>query len=433
MYKEVLKKIILDKQNEIPFNLISREDSLPINCGSIVTVPGVRRCGKTSKMKLVINSLVQNGLDKSLILWVGFDDERLFDMQVSDLEEVLDAYRELYPETELKNVQMFFDEIQNIKNWELFIIRVFKNYCSHIFISGSNAKLLSSEIATELRGWGLEYTTFPLSFKEYCAFNNLDTQCITESQNAKLKKLWEQYNSDGAFPEIALTETKEIKEKRLQGYYNAMLLRDLAERHSISNTKALRYFIKRLMNNISKPTSINAIYNDMRSLGVKITKDVLYDWADYVCECFMFIKVPKYTHSLSEEQRTLSKYYFIDNGMRQCVLLPQSNDNGKLLENSVLLHLARKSKTNEKIFYYQGSKECDFVVQSEDSIKELIQVCWDISDADTKKRELDGILEAAKVTDCNNLYIITHSTEESITINEQTIHIIPAYKWMLGI
>ena len=431
MIRDTIKSLIIAKQREIPFSMIERETKLPIKSQSIVTVVGVRRCGKSSQMQLSINALVEKGVPPEAILWVGFDDERLAGMKATDLEEVLEAYRELYPSQDLKDVFMFFDEIQLIDNWELFVIRVFKSYCKNIFISGSNAKMLSQEIATTLRGWSIEEKIYPLSFVEYCQFTGTKTHHLTEQETTYLRLKWDEYYTESAFPEIVLTELKSLRDKKLQAYFDVMLFRDLVERHNIGNTSVLRYFIKRLMNNLTKPTSINAIYNDIKSQGFKISKDDLYLWADYACECFMFLRLSKFTPSLIEEQQSLRKYYFIDNGLRQAVLLPQSDDNGKLLENAVLLHLHRHLHPLDKITYYSGNKECDFVVQQEQQVKALYQVCWEMQETTTWQREMDGIIEASTMTKCDNLFIITHHDEEVIQQNGKTVKVIPAWKWML--
>lgn len=431
MVKDTIKSLIVTKQKEIPFPVMERDGELPLNSQSIVTVVGVRRCGKSFKMQLTINALVEKGLSPEAVLWVGFDDERLSGMNVSDLDKVLEAYRELYPTQDLKDVYMFFDEIQPIANWELFVMRVFKSYCKNIFVSGSNAKMLSQEIATTLRGWSIEEKTYPLSFMEYCQFTGIKTHHLTEQETTILRLKWDEYCMESAFPEIVLTELKSLRDKKLQSYFDAMLFRDLVERHNISNTGVLRYFIKRLMNNLTKPTSINAIYNDIKSQGFKISKDDLYLWADYVCECFMFLRISKYTPSLIEEQQSLRKYYFIDNGLRQAVLLPQSDDNGKLLENAVLLHLNRRLQPFDKITYYSGTKECDFIVQHEQRAKALYQVCWDMQDTLTRQREIEGIIEASRMTKCDNLFIITHDNEDTIIQDGKTINMIPAWKWMM--
>ena len=432
MNRDVFKQLIVLHQSHIPFSLNEREEHLPLHAEQIITIPGVRRSGKSSKMKLVINDLVKAGVSPQNILWMGFDDERLADMSQQDLNEILEAYRELYPTTPLSEVYMFFDELQLIEGWELFVMRIHKSYCKHIYISGSNAKMLSQEIATSLRGWALEYRTYPLSFAEYCHFLAIPTERLNEQQTTQLRLAWDDYNRYGGFPEVVLTPDRLLRDKLLQTYYNAMLFRDLVERHSISSIGVLRYFIKRIMNNVTKPTSINSLYNDIRSQGLKISKDELYKWADYLCESFMFIRIPRYTPSLIAEETGLKKYYFIDNGMRQNILLPHSQDEGKLLESSVLLHLCRRCGELEKVTYFLKEKECDFVLQREDQVLQLIQVCWQMEDAETRAREIAGLLEARKVTHCDNLYIITHHQEETIEQDGWTIHVVPAWKWMLA-
>ena len=431
MNRDVFKQLIVLHQSHIPFSLNEREEHLPLHAEQIITIPGVRRSGKSSKMKLVINDLVKAGVSPQNILWMGFDDERLADVSQQDLNEILEAYRELYPTTPLSEVYMFFDELQLIEGWELFVMRIHKSYCKHIYISGSNAKMLSQEIATSLRGWALEYRTYPLSFAEYCHFLAIPTERLNEQQTTQLRLAWDDYNRYGGFPEVVLTPDRLLRDKLLQTYYNAMLFRDLVERHSISSIGVLRYFIKRIMNNVTKPTSINSLYNDIRSQGLKISKDELYKWADYLCESFMFIRIPRYTPSLIAEETGLKKYYFIDNGMRQNILLPHSQDEGKLLESSVLLHLCRRCGELEKVTYFLKEKECDFVLQHEDIVLQLIQVCWQMEDAETRAREIAGLLEARKVTHCDNLYIITHHQEETIEQDGWTIHVVPAWKWML--
>ena len=432
MNRDVFKQLIVLHQSHIPFSLNEREEHLPLHAEQIITIPGVRRSGKSSKMKLVINDLVKAGVSPQNILWMGFDDERLADMSQQDLNEILEAYRELYPTTPLSEVYMFFDELQLIEGWELFVMRIHKSYCKHIYISGSNAKMLSQEIATSLRGWALEYRTYPLSFAEYCHFLAIPTERLNEQQTTQLRLAWDDYNRYGGFPEVVRTPDRLLRDKLLQTYYNAMLFRDLVERHSISRIGVLRYFIKRIMNNVTKPTSINSLYNDIRSQGLKISKDELYKWADYLCESFMFIRIPRYTPSLIAEETGLKKYYFIDNGMRQNILLPHSQDEGKLLESSVLLHLCRRCGELEKVTYFLKEKECDFVLQHEDIVLQLIQVCWQIEDNETREREIAGLLEAHKVTHCDNLSIITHQQEETIQQDGLTIHVVPAWKWMLA-
>ena len=432
MRKDTIKSLIALKQHEVPFDVIQRDEKLPTNRKKIITIPGVRRCGKSTMMMIAINSLIESGVPAQNILWIGFDDERLRKMTSDDLDEVITSYMEMYSDLPIKDVHMFFDEIQIIEGWEYFILRVYKNYCKNIYICGSNATMLSTELGTALRGYPLEYKTYPLSFNEYCRFKGVNTESYLEQDKAKIRNAFAEYNHASAFPEVVLTVSETEKLQLLNGYFDTMLLKDIAEHYRITNLPVLRYFVKRIMANLTKPTSIFAIYNDIKSQGLRIGKDELYKWADYTCDVFMFIRIPKYERSLAKEQKSQKKYYCIDNGLRSAVLLPQSDDNGKLLENTVFLHLNRNLKPADRIFYFQESVECDFVIQRNEHIDELIQVTWDMSDGKTREREIKGILEASKATQCDKLTIVTIDEENSFEINGKTIHVVPAWKWVLG-
>ena len=432
MRKDVIKSLIAIKQSEIPFDVIERDISLPINRKKIITVPGVRRCGKSTMMEIAINELVASGISPERILWLGFDDERLKNMNADELDDVIISYMEMYPNIPIKEIYMFFDEIQLIKDWEFFILRVFKSYCKNIYVCGSNATMLSTELSSALRGYPLEYETYPLSFHEYCRFKNIPTKGFFEQDKARLRTAFEAYNMESAFPEIVLTTSKSEQTKLLQGYFDTMLLKDLVEHYRISNIGVVRYFVKRIMANLTKPTSINAIYKDIKSQGLKVSKDDLYLWADYICDIFMFIRISRYDRSLIKVQKSLDKYYCIDNGLRGAVLMPQSNDNGKSLENIVLLQLNRTKQPSDKITYYQGDKECDFVLQRNENVIQLIQVTWDMTDENTRTREVNGILEASQVTGCNKLFILTKEEENLIEIEGKQIHVLPVWKWLLS-
>ena len=434
MNKLYLKSQIAMRQAEFPTDLKRRENMLPVNSGKIITIPGVRRCGKTSRMENVVNSLLSSGIERERILWVSFDDERLVRMKAEDLDQIIEAYRELYPDIEMSSVYMFFDEIQLIEGWEFFIMRLYKHYSKNIYISGSNATMLGSELKSALRGWPLEEETLPLSFREYCDFNGVMTDSFLEADLAKVRNAFFDYNRDGGFPEVVLTANPFHKTKILQTYFDTMLLKDLVEHYGLSNIEVLRYFLKRIMSNLTKPTSIRSIHGDIKSRGLKVSKDNLYDWANHACNIFMFFRIANYSKSLQKVESSQPKYYCIDNGMRNAVLLPQSDDDGKKLENTVFLQLYRHRTPADQIFYYQGKGECDFVVQRGSEIDRLIQVTWDMSDMNTRQREINGVIEAAEVTGCKNLSIITADTSDEIRLsNGLTIRVIPAWQWLAGI
>lgn len=432
MDKLYLKTQIAMRQAEFPTDLKKRDIPLPINSGRIITIPGVRRCGKSSRMENVVNELLASGVERQRFLWVSFDDERLVQMKSDELDMIIESYREMYPDEDMSQVYVFFDEIQLIDNWEYFVMRLYKHYTKNIYISGSNATMLSSELKSALRGWPEEEETLPLSFREYCEFKGLNTDSWLEEDLAKLRIAFYDYNTEGGFPEVVLTENLLLKSKILQTYFDTMLLKDLVEHYRLSNIEVLRYFLKRIMANLTKPTSIRAIYGDIKSRGLKVSKNDLYDWANHACDIFMFIRIPNYSKSLQKIEASQPKYYCIDNGMRDAVLLPQSNDDGKKLENTVFLQLYRQRLPLDRIFYYQGKGECDFVVQHGTEIEKLIQVTWSMKDDETRRREINGLKEASDVTGCRNLYIVTADESEEIVVDEgRTIHVVPAWRWLL--
>ena len=431
--KETIKSLIALKQQEIPVAYRPREVELPIDSRKIITTVGVRRCGKSTLMELCIERLLKAGVSPRQIVWIGFDDERFEGMQTSDFNSILEAYMELFPDIPIKDVYFFFDEIQRIQAWELFVMRLSKHYSKHIFISGSNADMLSEELNTSLRGWPLEYREYPLSFKEYCQFKDISTDSYLEKDLARLRLAFDAFVREGGYPEVVLESSRVMKDKLLQGYFNAMIFRDMIDRYKLSNPERVKYVIKRLMAGMTKPASVNAIYNDMRSQGRKVTKDDLYDIAEKACSIFLLYRVSKFDLSFKKETSALPKYYCVDNGLRQSVLLPGKDDDGILFENAVFLQLLRNLPDGQKIFYYLGDKECDFVIQTETAVKELIQVCWDMNDEDTRERELNGIREAASLTACGNMTIVTRDSEEDVKDERGTIHVIPAWKWFLGL
>lgn len=427
--KELLKQLIITFQDSLPTDVLPRELSLPIDSKKIITVPGVRRCGKSSLLLLVINQLLNKEITKEHILFLYFDDERL-QFNANNLDEILQAYRELYPNIPLRDVYMFFDEIQMADDWQPFIRRVYEQECKNIFITGSNSRMLSSELSTSLRGRTLQYEEFPLSFKEYCQFIKIDTNYYVAANQAKIINAFKEYLKFGGFPEIVLSQ-EIYKERILQEYFFVMLYKDLIERYEIKNPAPVRYFIKRIMANLTKPTSINRIYNELKSQGVSIGKNTLYDLIEQTETIYLFFSLTKYSLSLIKENSGDKKYYCIDTGLRHILLNSQSEDNGKLLENAVFLHLRRTLLPQESIHYYKEKKECDFLITDQMQVTQLIQVSWDIHDQETRQREIDGLLEASAVTGCQNLIIITFDEEGEIIEQEQQIQIIPLWKWTI--
>lgn len=429
--RNIFQSIIALHQEEIPLSLHERSLQLPLNKQRIVTVTGVRRCGKSSLLHLTINRLLASGVDKEQILYIGFDDERLANMDVNDFDEILQAYRLMYPDRPLSSVYMFFDEIQIVKGWELFVLRVYKSYCKNVYVTGSTAQMLSGEMSSALRGWPDEYTEYPLSFKEFIAFKGVKANRYTEEGAALMANMFKSYLLTGGFPQAVLANVETERVKLLQAYFNTMLFRDMIEHYNISaSPSVVRYFLKRVFNNITKPSSVNNIYNDLKSQGLKLSKDSLYQWLDYACNIFLLHKVPKYSKSIIKQSTSLSKYYVVDFALAKSVLLPQSEEKGKALENAVYMHLARHLNENEQIYYFNEGAECDFVIANDEGVKELIQVCWELDEFNTP-RECGGLCAASAATGCKKASIVTCNQAQSIHYGDLQINVVAAWDFML--
>ena len=412
--KKKIKQIIRDFYLQKPFEVHSRELQLPINTQKIITLMGVRRCGKTSILYETINRLTKT-IDKKRILFFNFEDER-FELNQESLDLILQAYMELYPEIEMKDTYLFFDEIQNVDGWEKFVRRVYDGVSKNIFITGSNSKLLSRDIATSLRGRTITYEVFPLSFREYLAFENIEVDLHSTKSLAFIHNRLEKFLHEGAFPETVLFDER-IREKILQDYYNVMIYKDLIERFEIKNTEALKFFLKRILASSTKLLSINKIYNDLKSSGFKIGKNSLYAYLGYVEDIYLSLTLDKYSQKITTQ--TDKKVYSIDIGFNNTLLYKFSDDIGKSMENAVFLELRRREK---EIYYHTDrTSECDFVVVEKGRVVQAIQVTYEMENEKTRDREFKGLVNACNQYGLNKGFIITY--EEEGTYEEDGVRI----------
>ena len=424
--KQLLKQIIRDFHLSENFDVKPRNIQPPIDTKKIITLIGVRRCGKTSIFYHMINQLIEK-IEKTKILFLNFEDER-FELNSDELDLILQVYMELYPSYKLSECYFFFDEIQNIPNWEKFIRRMYDTISKNIFITGSNSKLLSSEIATSLRGRTLNFEIFPLSFKEYLSFKDIEVDFYSSKSLAFIKNAQESFLKNGSFPEILFLE-EIYANKTLQEYFNVLLYKDLAERYNITNTVALKFFLKRIISSSTKQISINKIFNELKSSGIKIGKNTLYEFLEYVQNIYLALTLQKYDNSLINKELGEKKIYSIDIGLNNATEFRFSDDIGKSLENAVFLELKRKEFD---IYYYRTSKsECDFLVFDKNTISDVIQVTFDMGDENTKSREIKGLIEACKNFDLKSGIIITFDSEDELIENGIKIKIIPFYKWSI--
>lgn len=421
--KEIIKNIILENRHSDLPNFKKRNIIIPLHQNIIISLIGARRSGKTYILYQLINKLLEEGINKNQILFINFEDERL-NLKSENLDLILQAYQEITPEISLNNVYLFFDEIQNITGWEKFVRRIYDTKTRNIFITGSNSKLLSTEIATELRGRTLTYTIYPLNFKEYLSFNNVEPNLYPQKNKSKILYLQQKYMLDGAFPEI-LNFDDFSKKRMLQQYFNVMIFRDIIERYNISNVETLKFFIKKIFASITKPFSVNKAYNDLKSMGYTTSNKYLYEYFDYCNAVFLSQNINKFNFSEIKQEKSDKKAYIIDTGLICAVEFSISQNFGKLFENMVALELL---KNENQIYYFKNNYECDFIVQNNNTFVP-IQVCYTFEDSETKERELRGLNEACQFLKTKTGTILTFDTEEELVYKDFDIKIIPFYKF----
>jgi len=427
MRKEIIKTLITDFHEKSIPPAKPRLLEIPVNSKKIVALTGVRRGGKTYQLYNVINKLIRKKINIKNCLYFNFEDERI-DKNTFELNNIIESYQELYPEINTSNCYFLFDEIQNIDGWERFVRRVYEQISKNIFITGSNSKLLSKEISTSLRGRSINYEIYPLNFKEYLDFMDIEINLNSTRSVSAIINAFEKFLSDGGFPELIFMDN-EIKDRVLQEYFNVMIFRDLIERYEITQTAILKYFCKRVIGNSSKEFSVNKIYNEIKSQGYKISKDTIYQFQDYVESIYLAFFLPKYLPSIVKQEFSRKKAYSIDNGLAAAVDTFFIRNKGYALENLVFLELVKSGKN---IFYYYGKYECDFLLIENDRVSEAIQVCYNISDSDTKNREEQGLLNACREFGLKRGRILTLDDEQKYTIDGITIEIMPAYKYFLS-
>ena len=423
--KNVLKTIIADFHSTRLRSSLKRNVELPVDSGTIISVIGVRRSGKTFLLYETIKRIMGNGVPKHNILYINFEDERIT-LNQDQLDLILQAYQELYPKLDLAECSFFFDEIQNIKGWEKFVRRVFDTVSKNIFITGSNSKLLSTEIATELRGRTISYTLYPLSFEEYLRFNKAGSEYFGTSQKITILSHFSKFMIFGGFPElIDLDET--LKTKKLQDYFNTIIYKDLIERYNISNPSVLKFFLKRILSQVTKPVSVNKIYNDLRSLGYKVSNNLLYEYSDYIQASFTSVFINKFEYSEIKQAKSEKKAYAIDNGILSAVDFSFSENHGKLLENLTALEIL---KSGRELMYFRDNLECDFIIRDKKTFSP-VQVSYSIQDSDTDEREINGLLRACEYLKVKKGTIVTFEEEDNLEINDIKINVLPAYKYYL--
>lgn len=424
--KDIVKSLIREFHYRSLPDFIEREGRIPANLDKIITIIGPRRSGKTYRLYQIAADIL-NHQKKQTLVFLNFEDERL-DLEAKDLDIIIQAYRELYPEQEISKCTFFFDEIQNITGWEKFIRRIYDTVSRHIYLTGSNAKMLSSEIATSLRGRSISFTILPLSFKEYLRFKKITYDPYIPEVQAQVYNALNTYIEGGGFPELVHLRDERVRNKILQEYYQVMLFRDLVEHYQIKNIIALKYFLKRLFSSTTKELSVNRIFNDLKSANIKIGKNTLYSFLNFTESIFLTNTLHKFSSKLPVREFGERKIYVVDTGLLNALVYKFTEDRGKAVEQIVYWELKRRV---DQILFIKNGFECDFVTMSASGhARNLIQVCIDLSDPLTRKREIKGLLAACKKLDLNKGTIISYDEQEEFTTDGVHISVNPLVRFL---
>jgi uncharacterized protein len=412
--KELLKTVIADQlQLYWKETFVTRKisESIVFESG-LVVISGIRRCGKSTLLHQI------RSMRKEKDFYLNFDDERLIHFKLEHFQVLHELFIELFGEQKT----FYFDEIQNIEGWERFIRRL-DDYGNKIFITGSNARMLSRELGTHLTGRYIQVELFPFSFREYLDWSH---SALTESEisstagKATAARLFNEYFTNGGFP--AFLESK--NDLYIKSLYESILYRDVMVRNNLTNEKELLELVYFLASNVSKLSSNNSL---TKVIGVK-NATTIKNYLGFIQDTYLLFQINKYDPSLKKQLHNSRKTYFIDNAVVLKLGFLFSAQTGRLLENLIFVELRRRGK---ELYYHKNRCECDFVIREANSIVEVIQVCYSLDEPGVQEREIKGIMEAMTQYGLNSGTIITAGTTREIDISGMRIHVVEAWRWLL--
>ena len=417
MNKSVIKDLIAENQDFIE-NVVVLPRNISLESQGNYVFVGMRRAGKTYMMYRQIHNLLSEGITVKQILYINFEDERLSEIAVTHLSDILNSYREMYDYRPV----VFLDEIHLIAGWEKFVRRL-ADTGYRVYITGSNAKMLSSEIATTLGGRFLIQTVYPYSFIEFLAAQGVQIQKNMQYGNEaiQLKKIFAAYFYYGGLPEVLRFEDKR---QWINSLYQNIFFGDLVARYEIRNISALKIMVKKMAESVMTPISYSRLTNIVVSTGIKIGKSTVIEYINHLKESWLVFSVSNFTGKLVEKE-TNKKYYFTDNGILNLFLFDPET---ALLENLVAKTLNRLYP--DQFYYYNYNVEVDFYIPC---VKWAIQVSYSLTDHNTLKRETAALLKLNRFIPAERLTVITYDEENTINEENTVIEVIPVWKWLLSV
>jgi len=391
----------------------------------ITVLKGIRRCGKSTLLINHIKNLLTNGVNIKEILFINFEDPRLgINLDTNIFEEIIETYKEYVNDS--SNIYLFLDEIQNVKYWEKWVRTIYElKKVKKIYITGSSSKLLSKEFGTALSGRYLDLNIYPLSFHEFLNFkgeHKISKQTLVINK-IKYKKYFNEYLQIGGFPKVILTNDDFLRKKEILNYFETIILKDIVARYNLKNYDNVKKVAIYLISNISKITNLNKV-----KTSLNISYELIDKYFEYLKDTYLLYELNKYDDSLKKQYSSGKKVYVSDISFAKEVGFSFIENIGRVFENIVFLELI---KNFDNIYYHNKNHECDFIVKEGLDITKAIQVTKSLENLETKKRELNGLLDAMKTYNLTQGTILTENENDEFEFDGYKVVVMPIYKWLL--
>jgi len=415
----------LDVGRERPYYLQRYEQYKETNI--VTALLGVRRSGKSYLMRQMIKKMLSQGQRKENILMINFEDQRFPEFYPELLNEVYQTYYQYLQPTALPII--FLDEIHLVPQWERWVRTMHELGKAKIVISGSSSKLLAGELATVLTGRHLDLVVFPLNFQEFLGFNGLiiTNQLELIGKKVEIQRWWSEYCDWGGFPEVVISSQKK---ELLLTYFDDIITKDIEKRYVLKKSEKIRSLARFYFTNLSNPITFNSL-----TTMIDTTVSTIEKYSSYLEEAHLLFFIKRFSYKVREQEKSPRKVYIIDVGLAKAVGFKSTDNFGNLAENIVALELRRRALEHQdwEIYYWKSlrQEEVDFLIKEGLAYKQLIQVCWNLEQEKTKKREIAALLKASAELACHDLLIITENKEEQEVVENKIITYLPLWKWLL--
>jgi predicted AAA+ superfamily ATPase len=423
--KEALKYVLANNTDRRLPEAAPRTLQVPLDSGKVVTLVGIRRSGKTYILYETMRRLEARGVDRRRIVYLNFEDDRLLPIKSRELDLILRAHVELYPEFATQKKYIFFDEVQNAPRWESYVRRLHDTEDAQIFLTGSSSHLLARELATGLRGRSVSYEVFPLSFAEFLAFNNLKHAAYSRTSEGRMAAALSDYLKIGGLPEVVLADPA-LRPRILKEYVDLVFYKDLVERYRVANSAVLRQLLKQCLGQPASLLSAHKIYNDFRSQGYELSKDTLYHYLGYLEDSYLIFPLPVAERSVRKQAMNPKKLHVVDWALGYTFVPEETLDAGRKLETAVFLHWRRQ---REDLAYLGGERGIDLVVNGERP-EALINVALSVTQPAAWEREIASLEWAAGKAPKAARVLVVH--EDAGRKPPPGIRVVEAWRYLLG-